>query len=314
MKSLRAAAFCLLAAASAATAKDYDLSAELAVETKNLNEKVLCAEKDNIFIPMTNPDVRSFRIQAVHPAYIGTIVTDRWSPDWTSCDMSKDPAFAAEAKRVTFWETSEFALTGYTYPSFWRPAKVPFRVGDKVEHGLHLVQLWMRFRDRAEEVLVVYPPDGYWRARPLPFADLRSTAYGSSFMIGPIEDQGRPIVAFKEIAFDPEAKTFTMTFERGGKAVMKLTTVDQDRMALDVTFDGPMPDNRPFAALRSMYITEFNSDVAKAAWRRKNGEAWEESNIMTYPGGPITEIWAGRTTISRHNSSAPDMVFSHFHK
>ena len=33
-----------------------------------------------------------------------------------------------------------------------------------------------------------------WRARPLPPANLKWSAYGSSFLIGPIETVGRPLV------------------------------------------------------------------------------------------------------------------------
>jgi hypothetical protein len=304
------AAFAL--GATAAAAQTYDLANELAVDAANRSEGVLCAEKDNVYLPLTSRGVRGFRIQAVHPAYIGTIGVDRWAPDWTSCDMSGDPAFGAQARRVTFWETPEFWLTGYTFPSFWRPGTVPFRVGERVETGLHVVQLWMRHRERAEEILVVYPPDGYWRARPLPFADMRWTAYGSSFLVGPVEVQGRPIVALKEIAFDPATKSFKLSFERGGSAVLKLSTIDQDRLVLDVTLDGPTPEGLPFAALRSMYATEFNSDVAKVAWREKNGAQWRESGVMDFPGAAVTELWAGRTLPSRHNTSAPDMVFSRF--
>lgn len=310
--ALSALLIALLLAAAPAPAQTYDLANELAVEVANRNEGVLCAEKDNIYLPMTSRAVRAFRIQAVHPAYIGTIQTDRWAPDWTSCDMSNDPSFGAKARRITFWETPEFWLTGYTFPSFWRPNTVPFRVGERVEQGLHVVQLWMRHRERAEEILVVYPPDGYWRARPLPFADMRWTAYGSSFLVGPVEVQGRPIVALKEIAFDPDKKSFKLTFERGGTATLSLTSVDQDRMALDVAFDGPTPEGLPFAALRSMYATEFNADVARIAWREKGGAAWKESPIMTFPGAAATEVWTGRTTPSRHNTSAPDMVFNRF--
>ncbi|MBK9083249.1 MAG: hypothetical protein IPL88_14760 [Rhizobiales bacterium] len=307
-----AAAAAALFAAAGAQAQTYDLANELAVDAANRSEGVLCAEKDNVYVPLSSRSVRAFRIQAVHPAYIGSVGVDRWAPDWTSCDMSNDPSFGAQARRVTFWETPEFWLTGYTFPSFWRPGAVPFRVGERVETGLHVVQLWMRHRERAEEILVVYPPDGYWRARPLPFADMRWTAYGSSFLVGPVEVQGRPIVALKEIAFDPETKSFKLSFERGGAATLKLTSVDQDRLVLDVTLDGPTPEGLPFAALRSMYATEFNSDVAKVAWREKNGAQWRESGVMDFPGAAVTELWAGRTLPSRHNTSAPDMVFSRF--
>ncbi|MBV9246243.1 MAG: hypothetical protein JO366_15690 [Methylobacteriaceae bacterium] len=285
---------------------------ELAVAVANNSRPELCTEKDNIDLELSSPEVRSFQIQAVHPAYIGTIVADRRQPDFTSCDMSQDPAYFANAKRVTFWETPDFWLIGYTFPSFWRPNTVPFRVGNRVEHGLDLVQFWMRYQERGEEVLVVYPPDGDWRARPLPPPHLRWTAYGASFLVGPVEMQGRPIVALKEIAFDPDTHMFTMTFARGGSATLRIATIDQDRMVIEAALSGDLPPGLPFAALRSMYTTEFNADIARLAWRTKDGAGWGEAPVMMFPGGPVTELWAGRTLPSRHNLSAPDMAFSLF--
>jgi hypothetical protein len=35
--------------------------------------------------------------------------------------------------------------------------------------------------------------------------------------------------------------------------------------------------------------------------------------VLTFSGAPaVTELWAGRRQQSRHNLSAPDMIFSHF--
>jgi hypothetical protein len=285
---------------------------ELAVSVANRSVPELCAEKDNVELTFSSPRVRSFRVQAVHPAYIGSIVADRFAPDFTSCDMSGDPAFGANARRVTFYESNELWLTGYTYPSFWRPGVVPFRVGDRVEQGLHVVQLWVRHEERAEEVLVVYPPDGYWRARPLPPAHLRWSAYGSSFLVGPVEVQERPVVALKDIAFDPATKTFTLTFAAGGSATVRLASLDEEHIALDVAYSGAMPAGLPFASLRSMYATEFNADAARVAWRVPGGRGWGEAPVMDFKGGEITELWAGRLVPSRHNTSAPDMVFGRF--
>lgn len=309
-RALLAAALIALAALTALAPARAD---DLDVEVRNRSEPELCAEKDNIALEFASPEVRSLRIQAVHPAFIGSIVADRWAPDFTSCDMSNDPVFFADkAKRVTFYETPEFWLTGYTYPSFWRPATVPFRVGDRVENGFHVVQLWMRFQERAEEVLVIYPPDGYWRARPLPPPHMRWTAYGSSFLVGPVEMQGRPIVALTSIAFDPATSSFRLEFEKGGGATVAIKTIDQDRLVLDVTYDGTMPGGAPFASLRSMYTTETNADVARVAWRTRGSQGWSESPILPFTGGKVSEIWAGRHISSRHNTSAPDMVFSRF--
>ena len=49
---------------------------------------------------------------------------------------------------------------------------------------------------------------------------MRWTAYGSSFLIGPVEMQQRPIVDIKEIVFDAQARTFRLEFARGGAAVI----------------------------------------------------------------------------------------------
>ena len=156
---------------------------------------------------------------------------------------------------------------------------------------------------------MLYPQDGYWRLRPLAPAGMAPTAFGSSFLVGPVEIDGRPIVRIKEVAFDPKARTFTLAFERGGSATVRMATTDQNRNVLDVAFDKPV-DGRPFAALRSMYVTEFNNDVARIAVRERGARGWREDGIMTFKRATATDVWAGRTTPSRHNTSAPDMVFS----
>ena len=284
---------------------------ELTVDVVNKSEPVICAEKDNVDLSFSAPNVRSFKVEAVHPAYVNMINTDRSAYDFRSCDMSGDKQFYAEPRRVTIFENMNMWLVGITYPNFWRKGDVPVRVGDRVEHGLHLLQLWVKFRERGEEVLVVYPPDGYWRARPLPFGELRYAAYGSSFLVGPIQRDERPYVAIKEIAFDPAAKAFTVTYQDGNVARVVLADLDQEKFDLQVSFDKPITGG-PFLAMRSMYTTETNADVAKVAWRTKDGQGWGEAPVMTFPGAKATEIWAGRTSPSRHNLSAPDMIFNRF--
>jgi hypothetical protein len=301
-----------LALAGPASAELPEAAEELQVRVENNSAPELCAEKDNIELDFISPRVRSLQIQAVHPSYINTIVSDRWAPDWSSCDLTVDPKAFSQARRKTFWETPEFWLTGFTFPSFWRPNDVPIRIGDSVERGFHLIQLWMWHRERAEEIMVLYPPDGYWRARPLPFDDMRWTAYGSSFLVGPVEVQERPIVDLDEIVFDPQSRSLILKFRRGGEARVSIKSVDQDRLTLDVAFSQPMPNGLPFAALRSMYAMETMSDAAIVAWRNKRGKGWEEAPVTRFPGANAAEVWVGRHLPSRHNLSAPDMVFSKF--
>ncbi|MGA9599746.1 MAG: hypothetical protein WBS22_05735 [Methylocystis sp.] len=288
---------------------------ELQVRVENNSTPELCAEKDNIELDFYATRLRRMQVQAVHPSYINMIGSDRYAPDWSSCDFSHDySGFAQHTQRVTIWETPDLWLVGYKLPShaFWRPADVPVRVGGRVEPGFHLVQLWMSYRQRAEEIMVFYPPDGYWRARPLPFEEMRWTAYGSSFLIGPVETQQRPIVAFEEVVFEPETKTFVLKFKRGGEARIRLDKIDQERLVLDVSYSGEMPDGLPFASLRSMYTMQTMNDAARVAWRTKRGAGWQEAEVIGFPGASATEFWVGRHLPSRHNLSAPDMVFGKF--
>jgi hypothetical protein len=285
----------------------------LAVDVTNASEPVLCAEKDNVTINLTSRDVRSFRIEAAHPAYIGTLQRDSFEADWTGCTAPGDPTPGTPQppRRTTLYEQIDFWVVGLTLPTFWRPSTTTVRIGNRVEKGIHLLQVWMIRPMGGEEVLVLYPQDGYWRLRPLAPAGLAPTAFGSSFLIGPVEVEGRPIVKIREVAFDPAARTFTLAFERGGAAAVKMSTTDQNRNALDVSFDKPV-DGRPFAALRSMYITDFNNDVARIAVREKDAKGWREEPILAFKRALATDIWAGRVSPSRHNTSSPDMVFNGF--
>jgi hypothetical protein len=290
------------------------LADDLAVDIVNASTSTLCAETDNVYLKLVSPEVRRFTVEAVHPNYIGTIVVDRSAFDLHNCpELSSAPVIAEKPRRITIYETPEWQLVGLTIPNFWRKNPVPVRVGDRVESGVQLLQLWTRAQDRAEEVLVLYPTDGYWRARPLPPTNLKWSAYGSSFLVGPVEFKERPFVDIREIVFDPETKTFRLAFARGGSATLRLASLDQERQVLDVTLDPPTND-LPFAALRSMFVTEINNDVAQLGWRVKGAQNWERSAIMGFERASAAEVWAGRLVPSRHNTSAPDMIFRGFKK
>ena len=63
---------------------------DLAVDVQNASEPTLCAEKDNVYLKLTSPEVRRFTVEAVHPDYIGTIEADRSDFDLHNCpDMRR---------------------------------------------------------------------------------------------------------------------------------------------------------------------------------------------------------------------------------
>jgi hypothetical protein len=302
-----AAGLLLLAQTVAAAAADA-----LAIDVVNQSEPTLCAEKDNVYLKLQSGEARHLTIEAVHPAYVGTIMVDRWAPDFSKCEKSNDPVFKFQPRRVTIYETQEWWLVGLTLDSFWRPNQVPVRVGSRVENGLQLLQLWTWRDGRADEVLVLYPADGYWRARPKPPANLRWSAYGSSFLIGPVEAEPRPFVDIEGLAYDPTTMTFTLNFVRGGSATLRVEKLDDERIVLDVNLSQTLGAQRPFAALRSMFVSEGNSDVARIGWRAKESQVWRQESVMEFKRANAAELWTGRLVPSRHNTSAPDMVFRDF--
>jgi hypothetical protein len=287
----------------------------LAVDVTNKSEPVLCAEKDNVTIAFANPAVRSFRIEAAHPTYLAGVARDSFEADWTACDMSADPAHASTVKlptRRTLYEEPELWLVGWTLPTFWRPSAATVRIGQQAHKDIHVLQVWTIRPMGGEEALVLYPQDGYWRPRPLAPEGRAPTAFGSSFLIGPIEEEGgRPIVDLKEVAFDPKTRKFVLSFARGGSAILQMVRLDQRLNAIDVVLDRPV-SGRPFAMVRSMYVTEFNNDVARIAVREQGAKGWRESPIMSLERATATDIWLGRTAPSQHNTSSPDLVLNSF--
>ena len=288
-------------------------STPLSVRVTNRSEPVLCAEKDNVAVMLESRDVKRFVIEAAHPTYINMLQRDAWDADWTDCDMRGDPAVAAQPRVETLYESDEVTLIGHTFPSFWRKNDVPLRIGERVAHGLHMVQVWVGKKGRRQEVLVVYPPDGYWRARPLPPPHLEGSAYGSSFIVGPIETYaGRPVASLAELAFDPGTKSFALRYGDGATGSLTLVALDANRLVLAVELEHGSARDRPFAALRSMYVTEFNADVARIAVRPPKSKGWQEDNIMRFTHAQATAVWTGRLVPSRHNTSAPDLLFHRF--
>jgi hypothetical protein len=293
-------------------------AAPLHVEAVNASKPTRCAEADNIYVRLISPRVQRFTIEARHPAYLSAMTADDKAPDFGNCRTSRDPAFRSTPREVTLYEDARWQLRGFTYSTFWRRAQVPVRVGTRVETGLHLLQLWTRGRERDEEVLVLYPADGYWRVRPLAPEKLGwqpdlllPTAYGASFLVGPVEQQRRPLVDIRDVTFDPGEGAFHLKFARGGGATVKVAALNGEKISLDIALTRSMP-LMPFAALRSMFVAPDNADTAEVSWQDTRDVSHAPMPVMKFKRANVSELWAGRSRPSRHNTSAPDMVFAGF--
>ncbi len=285
----------------------------VAVEFVDASHPTRCAEEDNVDVPLNGDRIASFRIVAEHPPYIASVVEERSAPDFTDCDMSNDPVFKFTPRTVVLHDEPRLRIVGHTFPTFWRPEVVDVRIGERSEPGLHLIQVIRPGVTRDVEILVLYPSDGYWRTKPLPPAHLPDTAYGSSFLVGPVEQRGRPMVALQRVDIDPSTLTFRLAFADGRRGVLAIAAVDSARIALDVTIDPPLPAGRPFAGLRSMFVREDQADVAVAR-HPANGTPALRAPILGFGRFTATDARFGRERPSEHNLGAPDMVFRDFRR
>ncbi len=306
------AAFAIaLHAAPGAQPRPSPAGEPMRIEFADAGRPTRCAEEDNVDVRLVGEGVTSWRIVAEHPPYVASIVEDSTAPDFTDCDMSGDPVFRFQPRTVVLHEDATLRVVGHRFETFWRPDEVDVVVDGRLERGLHLVQLVRRGPVRDVEMLVVYPADGYWRAKPLPPAHLPDTAYGSSFLVGPVRDEGRPVVALSRIALDTATLAFRLDFADGRRGTLAIAEATPERLALAVTLDAPLPAGQAFAALRSMFVRTDQADASIARWTEANGTV-RTAPILGFGRFRAASARFGRDLPSRHNLSAPDMVFEAF--
>src|SRR3546814_17138899 len=95
-----------------------------------------------------------------------------------------------------------------------------------------------------EEFLVTYPSDGYWRTKPLPPAGRKETAYGTSFLVGPLREAGRPIAEIARLAIDPVARRYRIDFVDGTVGRLSVAAISRSRAELRVQHDPPVHRKR----------------------------------------------------------------------
>lgn len=275
------------------------------VRVENASHRTRCAEEDNVYVKLLGAGIRHLTIEARHPAYLARLTEDNKDADFSDCTPGHDPSFAAEPKDVVLYDGPEYRLMGHSFAGFWRKAEVPFRVGAATTPALHLVQLFRKLEGEAVEVLVVYPPDGYWRAKPLPPKGHAETAYGSSFLVGPIEEERRPFVVLTAIEFVPAEASFRLSF-RDGAGSLRVAEASRERTRIEVTLP-PGAANRPFAALRSMFVSTEKADTAEAVLPDAS-----PIPVLGFTAAETRAVTFARSQPGHHNKSAPDITFGDF--
>ncbi|MBB3177878.1 hypothetical protein [Variovorax sp. Sphag1AA] len=307
-----------IAAISFAVSTAFAAPATATVENKT--RPTACAEEDNVSMVLRGQGITNFRVEALQPSYIDKIEKDVTTPDFSACnfdggDHPTDPSYKFKARRVVLYDGPQWTIVGMTLPSFWRPNRVPVRVGARSGNDFHLVQVFAKGKEKGKkpmEAMVLYPADGYWRLKPLPLARFGDGVYGSSFLMGPVEDAGRPVVNISSITIQTQPLSFRLRFANGGSASVKVAEISEERTALDVSLHPATQKSQPFAVLRSMYLAVDNADVSELTWQSTRSAPPETKPLPEISSIEAAQVRFARTTPSRHNTSAPDIRFSDF--
>lgn len=305
MRILTLAAAALLVAVPA-------LSAPVSVMVKDKGVTTTCAEQDNVYATLTGP-VQSFEVAARHPAYGKDLKADNYKADFSGCQAqafngAKDYPFTP--RTVVLYEDDKVRIDGVTYAGYWRPDVVDVEVAGKKDKGFHLLQLFIKTGKDVQEALVLHDADGYWRLRPLPLPQFGGAVYGASFLVGPVEESTRPYVRIRKVTIDPKALRFHLDYVKGGSADLTVTRVDHEELRLKVEFAHAVRGG-PFVALRSMYVAPDNADTAEMHWTNLRGER-NSTAAVGFDTVEALGVSFERSLPSRHNTSAPDIFFSHF--
>ena len=290
-----------------------DVAPPIMVTVKDRGVQTTCAEEDHDYASISGRNILRFDVTARHPAYGKELMADNFMADFSGCsapafDGKKDYPFTP--RTVVLYEDDKVRIDGVTYGGYWRPEVVDVEVAGRKDRGFHLLQLFIKHGADVQEALVLHDADGYLRLRPLPLPQFGGAVYGSSFLVGPVEESTRPFVRIKKVTIDPKAMRFHLDYVLGGSADLTVARVDHEALQLKVQFSKPV-NKEPFLALRSMYVAPDNADTAELHWTNDSGER----NSTTAVGFGVIRADAfsfERSVPSKHNTSAPDLLFSDF--
>lgn len=276
-----------------------------------------CAEEDNVSLNLSGKSIRRFRVEALPPTYLASIEKDSTAPDFSGCNFDgsthpTDPRYSFKERRAVLHDGPRWQVVGITLPSFWRPEQVPIRVDGRPDRGFHMIQVFAKTGAKPLEALVMYPSDGYWRIKPLPAPRFGDGVYGSSFVMGPVEQAGRPMARIASIAIDTKPLAFKLRFANGGEAKVDVRETSEARTTLDVAMKPGRGQGPRFAVLRSMYVAPDNADMSEVAWRAAPDATEARKPLPEVKTLEAADVRFGRSIPSRHNTSAPDIRFGGF--
>lgn len=281
---------------------NVDVLSLMTAVASNQSTETLCAEEDNVNIPILG-NIQSFTIEATHPTY--DVGTDNCEPDFTNCPPS-EPGYPFTPVEFELFNDGETVVKAIRESEWWRPNGMDVSVNDNTPAtDIHYVVVYRKISgaDDWPQYFVLYM-DGNLRLKPHHPTGVGDVCFASSVIIGPASAASRPIAEITSAKYYSASKTMEILYKAGGSAILDLSEVNRTVARVRVTVN--YPTNVPFATFRSMFVEDGNADVDHVEWKDASNEINDDA-IMTFPGGEGTEWFFYRSTRSQHNTSAPDI-------
>jgi hypothetical protein len=278
-----------------------------AMIAENLTTPTLCAEEDNVNVPLSVPRARtrmSFTVEARHPTYpIGPI--DYRDADFTNCPPATFSATQPQKTQKVYDDHVATAIEAVHDPNFHRPG-MQVKLGRATVRDIHFIRLIRKIAevDSWPEVLVLYS-DGNLRLKPQASPGGVDPVFGSSVIIGPAPRAQRPVAMIKSVGWVPSKQSLRILYQGGGAALVKIVEANRRVTRLSVQARYFTSREVPFATVRSMFVGDGNADMDSVRWAGPAGPGAQAVTTFATAGG--TEFLFGRARWSRHNTRAPDI-------
>ncbi|WP_367155381.1 hypothetical protein [Methylomonas sp. HYX-M1] len=275
---------------------------------KNLSYPTACAEEDNINVPIYASHVGKFLIKANHPKYLTSKVTASCHEDFSGCTtaalLPSNSSTASSSQKI--FDNGQNVFWLYTETNWWRAQTMSVKINGVVYQG-HRLELNKKINKvKSWPVVMVIYQDGYMRLKPHPPIRVRNdqgvndTCFGSSVIMGPaiesLANPPRPFVDIEEIVIvDPVTPCLDISYRDGGSAHL-CVSVNRSKAVATITPEYDLL--KPFVTLRSMWVSDGNSDV----------DHLNRFPIATSPTKVYGSKWNFRNKIkTKHNTSAPNI-------
>jgi len=271
----------------------------------NLSTPTLCAEEDNVNIPVSG-NVGVFVIEATHPTY--EVGLDNCQADFRNCPPAGGDDFLFFPGEWKLFDDGTTVVVAVRLEHWWRPDGMTFSVdGGAPVEDVHYVRIHRRIEGTSEypEFFVLYM-DGNLRLIPQPPVGRPFVCYGSSVLVGPAAEGPRPVAEIISARYLSATRTLELSYAEGGSATLELSEVNRTRALVTARVAYPVEEH-PFATLRSMYVADGNADVDHIRFVDESGSE-QTQPILGFTEATGRDWLLRRLTRSAHNTSAPDLA------